>query len=62
MTFLENSSLQCFDKARNIGVVFDETLSLDKHVSSICKSALFHLWNIVKIRMYLTSDFSYWPS
>ena len=24
------------NKARNIGVVFDETLSLDKHVSSIC--------------------------
>ena len=44
------------DKARNIGVVFDETLSLDKHVSSVCKSALFHLWNIAKIRMYLTSE------
>ena len=44
------------DKARNIGVAFDETLSLDKHVSSVCKSALFHLWNIAKIRMYLTSD------
>ena len=44
------------DKARNIGVAFDETLSLDKHVSSVCKSALFHLWNIVKIRMYLTSE------
>ena len=37
------------DKARNIGVVFDENLPLDKHVSSVCKSALFHLWNIAKI-------------
>ena len=44
------------DKARNIGVVFDGNLSLDKHVSSVCKSALFHLWNITKIRMYLTSE------
>ena len=44
------------DKARNIGVAFHETLSLDKHVSSVCKSALFHLWNIAKIRMYLTSE------
>ncbi|XP_066016040.1 uncharacterized protein [Pocillopora verrucosa] len=44
------------DKARNIGVVFDETLSLDKHVSSVCKSALFHLRNIAKMRMYLTSE------
>ena len=44
------------DKARNIGVAFDETLSLDKHVSSVCKSVLFHLWNIAKIRIYLTSE------
>ena len=44
------------DKAWNIGVAFDETLSLDKHVSYVCKSALFHLWNIAKIRMYLTSE------
>ena len=44
------------DKARNIGVAFHETLSLDKHASSVCKSALFHLWNIAKIRMYLTSE------
>ena len=44
------------DQAWNIGVAFDETLSLDKHVSSVCKSALFHLWNMAKIRMYLTSD------
>ena len=25
-------------------------------MSSVCKSALFHLWNIAKIRMYLTSE------
>ena len=25
-------------------------------MSSVCKSALFHFWNIVKIRMYLTSE------
>ena len=35
--------------ARNIGVVFDQTLSLDMHVNLICKSALFHLRNIVKV-------------
>ena len=44
------------DKAWKIGVAFDETLSLDKHVSSVCKSDLFHLWNIANIRMYLTSE------
>ena len=44
------------NKAWNIGVAFSETLSLDKHVSSVCKSALFNLWSIAKIRMYLTSE------
>ena len=46
------------DKAWNIGVAFDETLSLDKRMSCVCKSALLHLWNIAKIsiRMYLTSE------
>ena len=44
------------DKDWNIGAAFDETLSPDKHVSSVCKSPLFHLWNVAKIRMYLTSE------
>ena len=44
------------DTARNIGVVFDQTLSLDKHVNLIFKSALFHLRNIVKVREYLTVE------
>ena len=44
------------DTARNIGVVFDQTLLLDKHVNLICKSALFHLWNLVKVRKYLTVE------
>ena len=41
------------DSAKNIGVVFDQTTSLDEHVKSVCKSALFHLQNIAKIREYL---------
>ena len=39
--------------ARNIGVVFDQTLSLDKHVNLVCKSALFHF---VRIREYSTVE------
>lgn len=36
-------------KARNIGEIFDENISLD-HIASICKSSFFHLRNISKIR------------
>lgn len=45
--------VEWFDKVRNIGVVFDEILLLDKYVSFVCKFVLFYFWNIVKIRMYL---------
>jgi len=40
-------------KARNIGVIFDENISLD-HIASICKSSFFHLRNISKIRKHIS--------
>ena len=43
-------------KARNIGVIFDETMSMKDHISSICKTSHFHLRNIGAIRKYLTQD------
>jgi len=42
--------------ARNIGVIFDETMSMKDHISSICKTSHFHLRNIGAIRKYLTQD------
>ena len=36
--------------ARNIGVIFDEHMSLEKHVTSTCKACFFHLRKISKIR------------
>ena len=44
-----------FKKARNIGVIFDENISLDHHIASICKSCFFHLRNISKIRKHISS-------
>lgn len=41
-----NCRLRLSNTARNIGVVVAQTLSLDKHVNFLCKSALFHLRNI----------------
>ena len=31
--------------ARNIGVMFDHNLTMDQQITSICKSAFFHLSN-----------------
>ncbi len=43
---LDGCSLDSSSSVRNLGVLFDSNLSFDSHVSSICKTAFFHLKNI----------------
>ncbi len=45
LTF-DGCSLNSSSSVRNVGVLFDSNLSFDSHVSSICKTALFHLKNV----------------
>ena len=40
----------------HLGVLFDETLCLSPHVSNICKSVIFQLRQISRIRDFLTKD------
>ena len=40
--------------ARDLGVVVDNQLKLNKHVKNVCKWASFAIKNIGKIRQYLT--------
>ena len=42
-------------KARNIGVTFDNHFLFNDHVASICKSSFYHLRNISYIRKCLSS-------
>ena len=44
------------NNARNIGVIFDSHVNLEKHVMNICKTAFYHLRNIAKIRNCLPQD------
>ena len=39
-------------KARNIGVTFDNHFLFNDHIASICKSSFYHLRNISYIRKY----------
>ena len=41
------------NKARNIGVIFDNTVMMSFHISNIVKGAFYHLRNIAKIRKYI---------
>ena len=40
----------------NLGIIFDNTLSLEQHVTTVCKAAKYHLRNFGIIRKYLTHD------
>ena len=39
-----------------MSVVFDNSLTFDKHISAICKLAFYHLRGIAKIRSYLWEE------
>ena len=39
--------------AKSLGVILDKYLSLNEHITKLCKSAHFHLRNICKSRRYL---------
>ena len=48
-----NCTIQSTSSARNLGVIFDVNLKMDKHVSSVVKTANYHLRNISRLRKYL---------
>ena len=43
------------DCVRNLGVQFDAEMTMESHVIAVCRSAIFHLRNISRIRRYLTA-------
>ena len=50
-----NETIRSSQKARNIGVIFDNHFRFNEHVASICKSSFYHLRNISSIRKYPSS-------
>ncbi|KAI2644942.1 RNA-directed DNA polymerase from mobile element jockey [Labeo rohita] len=51
---LDGCSVNALSSVRNLGVLFDGNLSFENHISSICKTAFFHLKNISKLRPMLS--------
>ena len=50
---IDSATVISTTSARNIGVIFDRTLSLHEHISSICKSSVYQLRNISAIRRFI---------
>ena len=43
-------------RQKNLGVTFTNNLSMEKHVTNICRSAYIEIWRISNIRHNLTID------
>ena len=55
---IASDTVDCSTTAKNIGVIFNNSLSMLPHVTAVCKSSFFHLRNIFKIRKFLSYDTS----
>ena len=42
--------------ARNLGVLFDENMTLLTHINNTCKTAFYYIHNIRRIRIYLSVE------
>ena len=51
-----DDTASCSSDICNMGVIFDQSLCMVLHVTSVCKSAFFHLRNIGMICKYLTLE------
>ena len=51
-----DSQILSSSKSRDLRVVFGERLSLDAHISAICKPTHFHLRHIGRVRNLITTE------
>ena len=42
--------------ARNLGVIFDKNFNFRSHISAICTSCIYHIWDLRRIRHHLDLD------
>ena len=42
--------------ARNLGIMFDRTMSMESHVKKVCQTSYYHIRNINNIRRILTDE------
>ena len=50
------SDIQSSQSARNLGVIFDDELNMNKYVNNVSKTTFYHLRNIRRIRKCLHHD------
>lgn len=41
---------------RNLGSIFDNSISMDSHINQVCKTAFYHIHNIRRISKYFSQE------
>ena len=52
----ESVTLTPASEVKDLGCWFDGHLKMDTHVNNICKAAFFHLFNVKRIRVFLSVE------
>ena len=53
---IDNTTINPVSSVRNLGVTFDNSMSMSQHVTGLCRSINYHIRNITMIRKYLDYD------
>ena len=51
-----NDAISPNDIAKNLGVLIDDQVTLDRHIMSVCKAANFQLYRLSRMKKYLTPE------
>ena len=51
-----NSTITSVSSARNLGVIFDENMSMKSHISSVCKKGFYQICRLKQIRKYFNKE------
>ncbi|PIK51663.1 putative RNA-directed DNA polymerase from mobile element jockey-like [Apostichopus japonicus] len=49
------ASIASCDQVRNLGVIIDKHMKMDKHISKVCKTGFYYIFNLKKIRKHMSS-------
>ena len=51
-----DSDIKPVTSVKNLGVLFDNNLSMENHTTKTCSAAFYHIYNIKHIRKYLNQN------
>ena len=53
-----NCEIQLSNTIKNLGITFDAAMTMSDHITSLCSSLNFILWNLARIRKFVDVDAS----